>query len=74
MSDIEMTPVTSSNVHSIGHDAEAGEMHVKFHSGATHAYQGVTPEMFAQAQAAPSIGQHVARVIIPNRPSRKIQP
>ena len=47
-----MHPVNSSNIHSIGYDEEAKELHVKFASGATYAYEGVPPEIFDEFRQA----------------------
>jgi hypothetical protein len=69
---VDLTPVESSNVAEIGHDPETGELHVKFRSGARYAYGGVTPEMHQNVLDAESIGRHIARVIQPNRPVRKV--
>lgn len=53
-----MTPVESSQIAAIGHDPETNEMHVQFHSGATHVYAGVTAEKHAAMMGAESIGAH----------------
>ncbi len=44
-SPVEMKNVASSNIHSIGYNPEAKELHVRFKgSGETYVYSGVTPE------------------------------
>ena len=56
----EMTPVTSSNIDSVGHDADANELHVRFKNGATHIYEGVSDEIHRQMVAAESVGKFLA--------------
>lgn len=41
-----MHPVNSSNIHSIGYDEEAKELHVRFASGQTYVYEGVEKGIF----------------------------
>lgn len=64
--------VTSSNIHSIGHDPETQELHVKFKSGATHAYSGVSEAEHAALMGAESVGSHFHKNIR-SRPSRKVE-
>ncbi len=69
MSEIQMTPVTSSQVHSIGYDPETLTLHVRFHDrtnkktdavirGATYAYAAIEPELHEALINAESIGGH----------------
>lgn len=55
---VELKPVTSSNIKAIGHDPETKEIHVQFHSGATHAYEDCCGETYAKLIGAKSIGSH----------------
>ena len=61
MQTIEMTPVESSMLHSVGYDAEKHELHAKFdENGATYVYHAVPPEAHAALMAAESKGRHFA--------------
>lgn len=53
-----LVPVTSSNIAAIGHDPDTNELHVRFHSGATHIYSGVTAAQHAALVGADSVGKH----------------
>ena len=48
--------VYSSNIKSVGYDAEAKEMIVTFQKGGRYAYPGVTEEKALQLANAPSAG------------------
>lgn len=63
---MQMLPVKSSSVTSMGHDPATNTMHVEFKSGGTYAYSDVPPEKFEALQAAPSIGKHLHAHIKPN--------
>lgn len=59
-----MVPVTSSNVHSVGYDADANELHVQFHSGGHYVYAGVTGDKHSALMSAKSVGSHLHQHII----------
>lgn len=62
---VDMQPVSSSNVSSVGYDEETQALYVEFNNGSTYRYNGVP---FGEYQAlinAPSIGSHLARNIKP---------
>lgn len=69
---MKMSSVTSSNIHSIGHDPETSELHVKFKSGATHAYSGVSAAEHAALIGAESVGSHFHKNIR-SKPNRKVE-
>ena len=52
---MEMKPVTSSNIESIGHDGDV--MHVKYKSGYSYTHSGVTPEKYKEIIGRASIGK-----------------
>lgn len=58
---IAMTPVESSQLHSIGHCPESNRLRVCFHSkngpGNTYEYSGYTADDFAKFQRAESLGK-----------------
>lgn len=67
---IAMQPVESSQIHSIGHDAEGATLVVRFRSkdGAPtslYRYRNVTTEDFAAFNGAESIGSHFYKHIKP---------
>lgn len=53
-----MMEVESSNIHSIGHDAEHNTMRVKFRNNTEYEYGGVNSEQFEAFRSAPSVGSH----------------
>jgi hypothetical protein len=53
-----MTPVESSNIHSIGYDAPSRTMHIKFKSGGHYTYADVPPEVHQEFMGAESKGKH----------------
>lgn len=50
----EMTPVQSSNIHSIGHDGAA--LYVRFHNGSVYRYPTAGRDLHAHLLAAKSVG------------------
>ena len=59
---VEMIPVSSSNVQSIGFDKESETLYVKFPNG-TYAYQGVDEGTYQAFLGAGSKGQFLDRNI-----------
>ena len=57
MADIAMTHVNSSNVKAVGHDPNAMELHVEFHSGDRYIYADVPAAVHRDLIAAPSAGR-----------------
>lgn len=60
---IHWEEVESSNIRSIGYDAELEELHIKFRSGSEYAYFGVPGEIYAEMMRAPSKGRFLAAEI-----------
>ncbi len=75
---MDMRPVSSSQVHSVGYDPDSQTLHVKFKDrtnkagdvipGSTYAYSGVPPEVHAGLLAADadekqSVGSHFGKNI-----------
>lgn len=54
-------PVNSSNVEAIKHDKERNELHVRFKSGQSYAYENVPGEAVDALKASPSIGSHLSK-------------
>ena len=73
MPPITMTPVQSSQIHSIGFDSETNTMQVRFLAGrgdqrgpgALYTYQNVTTEDFSAFEKAESKGSHFGKVFKP---------
>lgn len=62
---MEMRPVKSSNIHSLGYDADTRTMHVRFHSGKTYEYSDIPSDLHARIFNAKSVGgalhEHVVK-------------
>ena len=58
---VEMTPVISSNVESVGYDATAQIVHVRFLNGSEYIYKGVPQHEFEGLLNAPSVGSYLHR-------------
>jgi hypothetical protein len=67
-----MEPVASSNVASIGYDADAEEVYVEFLKSGLYAYGGVSLPVFQDFQSAPSKGSFVNQILKPGYPYRKV--
>lgn len=67
---ISMQPVASSQIHSIGHDAETNTLAIRFNGrnnapGSLYHYANVTPEEFKAFAGAESQGKHFYKHIKP---------
>ena len=60
---IALFPVKSDQIESIGH--EGNTLAVKFKSGGTYHYHGVSASQFADLQKAESLGSHLHKHIKP---------
>lgn len=58
--------VKSSNVLSLGYDANARRLTVSFHGGSVYAYDGVGPELYERLRTAPSVGKYLHSQIVPH--------
>jgi hypothetical protein len=56
------TPVTSSNVVSIGYDAESQVLEVEYKGAAVYQYAGVSDGEYQSLASAASKGQHMAQI------------
>lgn len=66
----EMVPVSSSNLESVGYDADARELHVKFNNGGHYIYRDVPPEKHRALMSANSKGSHLHAHIKGKHPVR----
>lgn len=64
-------PVESSNIKSIGYDAQNRELHIEFKSGGVYSYHGVSPDEHESMMKADSIGSHFHKRIKPHYQHRK---
>lgn len=60
MTAIKTNPVESNNLAAIGYDAESKTLQVDFKNGKRFQYPNVEPELFAEFQAAESVGKFFA--------------
>jgi hypothetical protein len=56
---MEMLPVQSSNIQSVGYDPETRTMRVAFKGGTEYEYPGTLPDEHQALIHAPSIGKHL---------------
>ena len=57
---MEVIPVTSSNVESIGYDADSSTLQVEFKNGSTYQYFDVPKNIFIGLRDADSVGGYLA--------------
>lgn len=60
---VEMIPVVSSNIGSIGYDDAQFVLYVLFNNGVTYAYFGVPPEVHVSLMASGSKGGYLAQAV-----------
>ena len=70
---INMIPVESSNVESVGYDSDEQILYVRFLSGSTYIYKGVNSYEFEGLLTAPSVGSYLHRNIKNNYPYERIE-
>lgn len=61
MSYPEMTPVSSSNIESVGYDKANLEVYVRFINGSLYKYIGVPQHEFENLRDASSVGSYLNR-------------
>lgn len=70
---IPLRQVPSTNVHSVGYDAESRTLRVKFLNGDTWDYADVPPDAHKRLMNAPSIGSVIHRHIKQNFAGKKVE-
>lgn len=55
---MERVPVSSSNLRSVGYDAESSTLEIEFHAGSVYQYHGVPPSEHEALMNAGSIGSY----------------
>jgi len=68
---MERTPVTSSQIKSIGHDPENNLLEVEFNSGGVYQYQNFTSTHHEKLMGAESKGSHFGKHVKGVHPFRK---
>lgn len=61
---MDMQPVTSSQVESIGYSEAEQRMHVLFKRGGLYEYENVTPEIHNRLLNASSIGKELKGIVV----------
>jgi len=65
-------PVRSSNIKSVGYDAQALVLEVEFSSGTVYQYAGVPASIYDEMMASDSIGSYFARNVRGDFEGRKV--
>jgi hypothetical protein len=71
--DVEMIPVASSNVDSIGYDENFQTLYIRFLNGSTYIYKGVPIMEFEGLKNASSVGSYLHRNIKNLYPYERIE-
>lgn len=71
---IDMLPVESSNVKSVGYDADSQTLAIEFKSGGVYHYEDVPKQTFADLMAAESPGKYVRSKIVGSFKHEKMEP
>ncbi len=61
---MDMKPVVSSNVASVGYDPATKELAVEFRSGKVYTYEDIDSATYQALQNAPSVGKFIRENII----------
>lgn len=70
---MQRTPVNSSNLSSVGYDAQTATLEVAFHNGGIYQYDGVPASTYAGLMAASSHGSYLAQYIKGRYRHRKVR-
>lgn len=70
--DIEMVPVSSSNLESVGYDSSTQTMKIRFLNGSEYVFLNIPPLEFESLIQASSIGSYFNRNIRNSYPYEKI--
>jgi len=60
---MQRKPVSSSNIASIGYDADSNTLEIQFKNGGIYRYYGVPQTVYAGLMAASSHGSYLAQAI-----------
>ena len=70
---VELRNVLSSNIDSVGYDANTNTLLVRFKRGALYGYEGITPDIYNGLLTATSIGKYFASVIKGRYPYKEVK-
>jgi hypothetical protein len=70
---MQRQPVSSSNLSSVGYDAESQTLEIEFHSGAVYQYYGVPKSVYIGLMQAASQGSYFHRHIRSQYEYRQVQ-
>lgn len=70
---MDRQPVSSSNIHSVGYEAESQTLEVEFHHGGIYRYANVPENVYQGLMQAGSIGSYFNRNIRDQYPTRRIR-
>ena len=73
MSELELKPVTSSNIDKVGYDEEKQGLQIEFKGGTIYAYDSVPDFEYRDLLDAKSIGGYFHKNIKPNYKMRKLK-
>jgi hypothetical protein len=71
---MERQAVKSSNIKSVGYDAEAQALEVEFNNGSLFQYEGVEPREYVAMLNSESVGKFLNTAIKPNHNVSKVEP
>ena len=57
---MERTPVTSSNIASVGYDTDSQTLEIEFNNGTIYQYFDVSEQVFNELKGAGSVGGYLA--------------
>ncbi len=66
------TPVSSSNLHSVGYDPSTRTLEIEFHNGGIYQYSNVSSHIHNELMSASSLGEYFAANIKNNYQWQKI--
>lgn len=72
MREIQRTPVSSSNVATVGYDCDEMILEVEFRNGCVYQYLNVPEMVFQSLISAGSVGIYLAREVKPTYPYRRL--
>lgn len=72
MPEIQLIPVISSNVQSIGYDEQTQTLRVCFNNNAIYDYHNVSQMEFEALKSAPSVGSYLNRHIKNSYPYERV--
>jgi hypothetical protein len=70
---MDMQPVQSANVESVGYDPETQELHVQYTSGGLYKYEGVPEETFNELMTSGSVGSYLHANVKGQYPHSKLE-